>query len=166
MKPLAIFGSLIGIAAMTTFTAVAQAPDGYESGVGALEYFDQDAMANTPLWIQIWIGIMLATFAASLFFVWKQPIARWALGGFLMPFLVMSYIIDALGWPFLSGSIALAHLLFWTPALILLLWKRPFLNADHSKAFRVWSAAITGVILFSFVFDIRDAVIYVSHFAA
>ena len=125
--------------------------------------FDGAGMAATPLWVQVWIAIMLASFSAGLLFVWKQPIARWAVGGFIAPFVVGGPIYGALGWPFLSGAIALNHLIFWSPALFLLLTRRPFLSTGHSTAFRIWSGLITLVIIFSFIFDVRDAVIYLGH---
>lgn len=156
---------IIAVTLVVSPHVLAQAAAEYGSGYGALEAFDEAGMKSMPLWLNVWIGIMLAAFASSLLFVWTQPIARWAIGGFLMPFLVMSHIISALGWPFLSGSIALAHLIFWTPALFLLLFHRPFLNEENSSAFRIWSAIMTAVILFSFIFDVRDTVIYVSHFS-
>ena len=155
---------LIGVA--TSPSAFAEVSANFESGHTALQVFDQTGISSMPLWLKVWIGIMMITFASGLLFVWKHPIARWAVGGFLMPFLVMGEIINALGWPFLSGSIALAHLIFWTPALLLLLWKRPFLDTNQGIPFRIWSTAMTGVILFSFIFDIRDSVIYVTHLSA
>ena len=151
------------IALSGAWVAAAQTVTEYESGPGALQVFDNDGMASAPLWVQIWIVIMLASFAAGLLFVWKQPIARWAVGGFIAPFIVAGPIYGALGWPFLSGAIALNHLIFWSPALFLLLTQRPFLNGNKSGAFRIWSAVITFVIIFSFIFDIRDAVIYLGH---
>ena len=151
------------IALSSIWVAGAQDVSGYESGPGALQVFDGDGMAATPLWVQVWIAIMLASFAAGLLFVWKQPIARWAVGGFIAPFVVGGPIYGALGWPFLSGAIALNHLIFWSPALFLLLTRRPFLSANHSTAFRIWSGVITFVIVFSFIFDVRDAVIYLGH---
>ncbi len=162
----AILGGLTAAILLTVPGASAQAPEGYVSGVGPLQYFDHAAIIGSPLWLKIWLGIMVATFAAGLFFVPKHAVARWAVGGFLMPFLVMSSIIDALGWPFLSGSIALAHLLFWTPALVLLLWQRPFSNTNNRMAFRIWSGLMAAVIAFSLFFDVRDAFIYVAHFSA
>jgi hypothetical protein len=61
----------------------------------------------------------------------------------------------------ISGYIATIHIIFWSPALYQLLTKRPFFGAR--SAFSVWSGVITFVILFSFVFDIRDAFIYLTH---
>lgn len=136
----------------------------YPLGNGALENFSGDGFAASPQWVQIWVMFMLAMFAIGLFvFAWKKPIARWAAGGFVLAALFSIFAYPALGLPSLSGSIALAHLIFWTPALVLLLKRRPFSDPEEGMAFRIWSGVMTFVILFSFVFDIRDAVIYIGH---
>ncbi|MEO1035124.1 MAG: hypothetical protein AAFX44_06140 [Pseudomonadota bacterium] len=137
----------------------------FESGHGALQVFDADGMASMPLWVKVWLAIMLGTFASGLLFVWRQPLARWAVGGILTSFFVTPWIFRALELPYLSGAIAIGHIVFWTPALLLLLLRRPFSNAREGRWFRAWSGAMTAVILFSFVFDIRDAAIYIEHFA-
>lgn len=142
------------------------AAEGFAKGHGALQHFDAQGMSVTPMWIQIWVAVMVLTFAIGLFvFAWKQPIARWAAGGFILSASSGASIFGALGLPFLSGAIAIMHIICWTPALVLLLTRLPFLDPEQGRWFRVWSAAITFVISFSFVFDIRDAAIYIAHFA-
>jgi hypothetical protein len=135
----------------------------YALGHGALEVFGGDGFKQTPTWVQAWVGFMLATFAVGLFFSWKHPLARWVVSGLVLSASCGGAIFAFLGLPFLGGSIAITHLVFWTPALIFLLIKRPFFNMAEPTAFRVWSAVITGVIIFSFVFDIRDAAVYILH---
>jgi hypothetical protein len=61
----------------------------------------------------------------------------------------------------LSGLFSLVHIICWSPALYILLTRRPFLK-DRSP-FTLWSGAITAAIIFSFIFDIPDAVIYLDH---
>jgi len=136
----------------------------YAKGHGALQVFDAEGMAATPLWVQMWVGFMLVMFATGLFaFAWKQPLARWVAGGFILSALFGESIFNAFGLPFLSGSIAILHLVFWTPGLILLLMQRPFLDPEQGKWFRIWSGMMVVSILFSYVFDIRDATIYLNH---
>jgi len=136
----------------------------YAKGHGALEDFSGDGFAASPQWVQAWVMFMLATFAVGLLvFAWRKPIARWAAGGFILGAVFSAFAPAALGLPNLSGSIAIAHLIFWTPALVLLLRQRPFNNPEEGMAFRIWSGVMTFVILFSFIFDIRDAVIYLGH---
>jgi len=129
-------------------------------GHGALEIFDAAGQANTPQWVMIWIYFMAASFAAGLFFVKNHSIARWVVGGFVLGIVCMTILGKVLGLPPISGYIATIHILFWSPGLYQLLTKRPFLG--EQSAFSIWSGIITFVILFSFVFDIRDAFIYLT----
>jgi len=55
------------------------------------------------------------------------------------------------------------HVIFWTPGLVMLLRKRTFLK--EKSLYGVWTGLMTGVIVFSFIFDIRDSVIYLDHMA-
>jgi hypothetical protein len=157
---IAMMGLLIS--SLTQVHAYASAE--YSPGYGALDVFNGPGMAATPLWIKVWFAVMVATFASGLAFIRRHTSARLAVCGFLLPFLIAGPIFKALGLPFLGGSIAIAHLVFWTPALVVLLLRRPFFDSTKGTGFRIWSGAMTGVILFSFIFDIRDAVIYSSHF--
>ncbi len=142
------------------FVDAALAQD-YESGHGALQVWDAEARANVPLWVRVWLSIMQLAFATGLVFVWWRVEARWAVGGFLGVFataVLSQTLTDIVP---LAGLIALLHLIYWSPALYLLLTRRPFLK--ERSAYAVWSAVITCVILFSFIFDIRDAAIYLDH---
>ncbi len=133
----------------------------YEHGHGALQVFDAEGQANAPRWVRIWILIMATTFALGLLFVWRRVEARWAVGGMLVMLASFFVIIRYTDIPFLSGLIALHHLVLWSPALYLLLTRRPFLK--ERSLYAIWSAAMTAVILISFIFDTRDAAIYLAH---
>lgn len=143
---------------LASYPALAQ---DYQSGHQALELFDQAAWATTPTWVRYWIMFMAATFAAGLLFVWKHPIARWATGGFILGLIFTSVIAPLFDIPPLSGFIGLCHIIFWSPALYLLVKHKPFLHG--ASPFAIWSGLMTAVILFSFVFDFRDAFIYLRH---
>lgn len=130
-------------------------------GNGALELFDAEGQANSPTWVKIWLPIMLGTFALGLVFVWKRIEARWVVGCVIAGFVAMAILFGGLGMPQLSGFIALMHLVFWTPALVVLLRRRTFLK--ERSLYGAWTGLVTAVILFSFIFDIRDAAIYLDH---
>ena len=158
--------ALTGGGLATLFWSAAARAEDYPSGIGPLEVFDQAAMMAMPVWVQIWLTFLLLTFLVGLvFFAWRKPIARWAAGGFIVSVIAGNLIFPALGLPVLSGAISIMHVVGWTPALILLLMRRPFLNRQEGTAYRLWSAILTGVILFSFVFDIPDSLIYIRHFS-
>ncbi len=138
------------------------AQEAYEHGHGAMQLFDEQGMKNTPQWVMIWVYFMLASFAASLFFVKDHVEARWVAGGFLAGVVLMTIGTRILGIPPLSGFIALMHIIGWTPALVVLVKKRPFMGP--SSAFSIWAGVMTAVIIFSFIFDIRDAAIFLSNY--
>lgn len=137
----------------------------YKSGTGALEVFSKDAMLASPLWLKLWIITLVSSFLCGFFFIRQKSIARWAIGGLAFVLLTGQFIFYILNLPMLSGSISICHLVFWTPVFVMLLKKRPFLDQKESFWFRTWSAVLTCVILFSFIFDLRDAFIYVKHFS-
>lgn len=130
-------------------------------GNGALELFDSEGQANSPRWVMMWIMFMAATFFVGVFFVKNHPIARWVVGGFVAGIVCLVVLERGFGFPPISGYIATIHLIFWSPGLYQLLSKRPFL--EEPSAFSIWSGVMTLVILFSFVFDIRDSFIYLRH---
>ncbi|MEM7661686.1 MAG: hypothetical protein AAF292_05515 [Pseudomonadota bacterium] len=150
----------VSTAAFIAFSATAQE---YTHGNGALELFDSEGIANSPTWVRIWIIFMLASFAAGLLFVRRRIEARMVVGGFVLGMLALMVLQGAFGLPPISGFIALIHLIAWTPGLIVLLRRRTFLK--ERSLYGAWTGLITAVILFSFVFDIRDAAIYLDHIA-
>lgn len=132
-----------------------------EHGHQAMQIFDKQGFDNSPQWVQIWLACMMASFLAGLFFLKNHVIARWVVGGFFAGMAFGAIAGNVFGMPNYSGFIALVHLFFWTPALYQLLTKRPFF--EKRSAFTIWSGVITAVICFSFIFDIRDAFIYLTH---
>ncbi|MEO0615734.1 MAG: hypothetical protein AAFY69_06320 [Pseudomonadota bacterium] len=133
----------------------------YVSGHGALELWDEAARDNVPVWLRVWLRFLILTFAAGLFFVRSRKEARWAVGGLVG---VIATATMSQAWTDivpLSGFIALLHIVFWSPVLYLLVTRRPFLK-DRSL-YGAWSGLLTVVILFSFIFDFRDAAIYLDH---
>lgn len=152
-----IFGMLL-LCVVSVEPALAQA---YKSGHQPLELWDEVARNSMPGWVSIWLAILMTTFALGLFFVWRHVEARWAVGGFICMALVTVASTRFLGLLPLSGLFSLIHIICWSPALFVLLARRPFLKGRSLYA--VWSGAITAVIIFSFVFDIPDAAIYLDH---
>ncbi len=153
------------LVALTAFWSVSAAgAEEFASGPGALEIFDDEGFAATSLAVKLWLAFLVSTFAAGLFFVWTRPLARWVVGGLLLSLSTGHIVFAALGLPMLGGSIALWHIVCWTPGLLLLLVKHPFTDPNEDRPYRIWSLVITTVILVSFVFDIRDAAIYIAHF--
>ena len=133
----------------------------YESGHQPLQIWDNAARASMPLWVSIWLGILMTTFALGLLFVRRHAEARWVVGGFICMILLTVASGRVLGLVPLSGLFSLVHIICWSPALYVLLTRQPFLQ--ERSLFTLWTGAITAVIIFSFVFDIPDAAIYLDH---
>ena len=147
--------------ALATILAAPALAQTYEPGHQPLELWDAEGQANAPAWIRIWLMFLLAVFALGLLFVWRRVEARWVVGGFLATIPATMLLTGPLGAAPLSGLFALMHVVFWSPALYILLTRRPFL---HEKSlYGLWSAAITAVIIFSFIFDIPDSFVYLDH---
>ena len=133
----------------------------YVSGHQPLEIWDNEARLSMPAWVSVWLAIMISTFLLGLFFVRRHVEARGVVGGFGAMILVTIATGRVLGLVPLSGLFSLVHLICWSPALYVLLTRRPFLQGGSIYA--VWSGAITACIIFSFIFDIPDAAIYLDH---
>ena len=134
----------------------------YTHGHEALQLFDEQGFANAPAWVRGWIMFMGLTFLSGLLFIKNHAIARWVVGGFVLGVIFVTGLAPLFDIPLLSGFIALCHLIFWSPGLYFLLTQRPFMGSK--TPFALWSGVMTGVILFSFIFDIRDAALYLLHF--
>jgi|GEM_PF-2397094 len=126
-------------------------------GHGALEVFDDQGVKNSPKWVRIWVVILGLSFVVGIFFVKNHMIARWLVGGFLLNMLFSMIIVKGFQIPPISGLLAINHLIFWMPGFIMLLKQRPFMAKP--SFFSVWSGVITCVIIFSYIFDIRDTAI-------
>ena len=157
--------SIFAFVGATLASAAAFAQVNYPSGHQPLEVFDGAAMQAAPIPLKLWLALMMATFAAGIFFLRYHKAARWAVGGFIAMMATGELVFNALGLPLLSGGIALWHIICWTPALIILLMQRPFLDQNLSLRFRIWAFLMTVIILISFLFDIPDALAYINHFS-
>jgi len=138
----------------------ADTPD-HSPGHGALDIFNAEGRLAMPAWVGYWIQVMLASFVAGLVFVWKHVAARWVVGGFVGTVALMGLLNGAFGLLPLGGLIALVHLITWSPGYILLWKAKPWTALD--SWFGRWATLMIGVISFSFIFDIRDAAIYLDY---
>lgn len=134
---------------------------GESEGNHALQLWTDEARANAPTLLKAWLLFLKAVVGASLLFVFTRPIARWVLGGVFADQMLGPVIADTLSLVPVVGFGALMHLVFWSPALVLLWWQRPFLS--ERNLYGVWSGLATFAFTVSFFFDIRDSAIYLIH---
>ena len=164
MSPIAVratktFLIACGLSALFTMPALAA----YEHGPGALQIWDAEGQAKVSEWLKVWLLFMAISMLSGIFFVWKHSEARWVVGGLFLGLLMTKFIVPALSIINLSGLVALVHVIFWSPALFVLLRNRPFTRGF--SAYAIWAGVVTAVISFSLIFDIRDATIYLHHLA-
>ena len=152
---------LISTLLLSVFFSSSVLAQDYSSGHAALEVWDAEAQENLPQWIKIWLFFMGTVYVSGLFFLKNHIEARWLVGGFILGLVFSKLAIPALGLVPLSGLVGLVHVVFWTPALVIMLKNRPF--TQGFSIYNCWSGLATGCILFSFIFDIRDAYIYLAH---
>jgi len=106
-----------------------------------------------PLWVQIWVGLILVPInMASILYIFKPAgllIAALAIGGMTPNLFIM---IKERG---LSKAMALPHLLIWTPLVVILL-----LNLDSpwvQGGYQTYIWLLLVVDLLSLAFDYPDA---------
>lgn len=105
-----------------------------------------------PLWVQLWVALILVPVnAASLFFV-TQPAGAWlalmAVGAMLCNGVLM--LVER-GF---SKVMALPHVLIWTPMLGLILW---LLNQDIAESYRSYLIVLLAVDVISLTLDFIDS---------
>jgi hypothetical protein len=108
---------------------------------------------RTPLWVQIWVALILVPVNLLPLAFWGEPYAVWitifSIGG-MLPNLVIMMVGRGL-----SKCMALPHLLIWTPLVVML---GMLLQSDLgvSDGFRTVLTVILLVDLLSLVFDYID----------
>jgi hypothetical protein len=148
---LGLFFSLVAITGI--FLAV--------TGVGgspALGLWNNEARANLPAWMMVWLGFLALTFFASAIFSWNHIAARWVLAGFIASHVATFAVESMEGMVLRAGLVSLLHVVFWTPGLIALLADQA--QIKFSSAYGVWAGVLLFVYVVAFTFDIRDGVVW------
>jgi len=120
-----------------------------------------EGLANSPTWVQNFLYFLLAMALVSIVFMPRRLEARWAGGGLLAGVFNTFWVIPYLPIVSLGGMYAVMHFVLWIPGYYLLLRNRPFMKGW--SVYGIWCGLVTGIITFSFVFDVRDTSIYVSY---
>jgi hypothetical protein len=121
----------------------------------SLQIWDNAARVAIPTPLKIWLVFLALTFASSLFFVRRHPAARWAAGGFVLSHVVVAAIELGTTVDLRIGLVSLAHVVCWAPALVMLVRELPATSAE--TRYGLWCRVLLGVIAVAFVFDLRDA---------
>lgn len=112
-------------------------------------------IAAGPVWIQVWINIMMVTILASLLFVWWDWRPRLVLLSMIPIMFLMTYLFNTFGYTRILG---LGHIPFWTPLVIYLI--RSFKAEDRQTWTGRYLYLITAIICVSLIFDYIDVIRY------
>lgn len=145
-----LFGLIAATGAFLAVTGIGGSP--------ALGVWDNDARANLPLWMMLWLGFLALTFLSSVIFAWNHVPARWVLAGFIGSHVATIAIESIDGVVLQAGLVSLLHVVFWTPGLIAILSNQSDLRLN--TAYGVWASVLLFVYAVAFTFDIRDGVVW------
>ena len=127
-------------------------------GSPAMSVWDNDARANLPLWMMLWLGFLALTFFLSVIFSWNHVPARWVLASFIGSHVATIAIENTDGMVLRVGLVSLLHVVFWTPGLVSLLSNQSDLRLN--TAYGVWASILLFVYAVAFTFDIRDGIVW------
>ena len=113
------------------------------------------AIMAQPLWLQIWVGWMVAVNVIGGFLFLGRAEAKWILLAMLGNVILMNMLFGQFGYQRILG---LAHVIFWTPLLVYL-WRRRA-HWDFSALSGKWLAALFTTNLISLIIDYADVARY------
>lgn len=125
----------------------------------------QAAMAMEPIWLRLWIWVLIATNLAALAFVVRRAEGRLRVrgeplaivAGFAAAGVFMSWLYGQVGYVRLLG---LAHLVFWTPPFVWVLARRRAIGTG--SPFGKYAHAYLVVAGISLAIDAIDLIRYVA----
>lgn len=112
----------------------------------------------TPQWspaVGWWIRWMIAIgYSSTVFAIVGHTGARWVLAAF-----VVNHLVAIFGpFPPSNGLISLTHVVFWTPAVVMLV--RGLRTLNRQSVYGVWHLLALATMVISLLFDYRDAFRY------
>ncbi len=107
-----------------------------------------------PLWVQLWVALILVPVNAASLVFWGAPMGAWlavmAIGAMLLNWVIM--LVER-GF---SKMMALPHVLIWTPLVVLILWL--LAKGDIAPGYARYLMVLLAVDLFSLALDYADTV--------
>jgi hypothetical protein len=116
-------------------------------------------MKSVPPYVAYWLIWLLLIGASALLLAYWFREARYvalAYVGGIGAGLIMPRIIGAENYVY--GSISVAHVIFWTPAVIAIYLRRSHIK--FASAYGAWLIAATATMTFSLIVDWKDAISY------
>ena len=116
-----------------------------------------EAIMMQPLWLQGWIGRMVAVNLLGAVIFIRRPEAKWVLTAMAGNIALMNWLYAVYGYQRILG---LAHVVFWTPLVIYLSRRRPHWNVKTYGG--KWVAILFTTNLASLVIDYIDVARYLA----
>ena len=146
----------LALAAVVLYAKAAGASDALPH---SLLIWDNAARTSLPLWLALWLLLVVLSFLSSLFFVRRHWAARIAIGGFALSH-VLVVLIELGGVATLrTGLVSVTHVIGWAPVWIVLARELP--AAKRDSRYGTWCRVLLAVISVCLIFDFRDAGMYV-----
>jgi hypothetical protein len=130
-------------------------------GAIALGAMTSAVWGETPQWPPVltwWIRWMVTIGMTSTIFAFSHSAPRWVLAAYLTNHAVAIGLGVSGLVPMSDGLINLTHVIFWTPAVVML--ARGLGNLNRVSAYGVWHLLALTTMSISLVFDYRDAFKY------
>jgi len=107
-----------------------------------------------PLWVQLWVALILVPVNAASLLFWGAPMGAWvailAVGAMLLNGVIM--LVER-GF---SKMMALPHVMIWTPLVVLILWLLSW--GDLTQGYARYLVILLMVDLISLALDYADTV--------
>lgn len=107
-----------------------------------------------PLWVQLWVALVLVPVNAASLVFWGAPMGAW-LAAMAVGAMLLNGVIMLVERGF-SKMMALPHLLIWTPLVVLILWL--LAQGDLAPGYGRYLMILLAVDLFSLALDYADTV--------
>ncbi|MBL4908252.1 MAG: hypothetical protein JKX94_12425 [Sneathiella sp.] len=119
-------------------------------------YLMRDMVRYLPVWVQLWMGVMMAVlFVAPLFFL-DHAAAQWMSASFMLGGLIMGFLHMKIGITKLMG---IAHLPWLYPLFLIFQdLSLPMISQNYT----IWLVAAAGVSVLCLVIDAIDVIRYLT----
>lgn len=109
-------------------------------------------LGNLPVWVQIWLKILVGVLALSVPFAFVRREAVWTVLALIGGVAAVMFLYSQFGMQRILG---LGHILFWTPLIVYLLKRRAHWRVAGTWAGK-WIVAAVIVLAISLAFDFVD----------
>ncbi len=118
-----------------------------------------EMMEAMPAYVGQWMIWLMVIGISALILSFKKIEARYIAGAYICSILagfIVGRIVGAENYHY--GSISLLHVIFWTPAVVAIL--RRLKSINFKSFYGVWLILALATMIFSLVYDWRDAITY------